>query len=353
MLIVVLFLVCSFCSFVNCPCCPAQRRGQHYRHQLIRVLHFFGSNPKFVRYQWYWLSCCSSFAAFAALSGVHHALPFFHKLFCWCFSPHRQAPVLQELSMGSSWGRRYWNSIEDSTLLGWHTLATTNSLFLAKYALTLCSIFVGSTPARMQLMLDLIFCQASLYAHHSMMWSTLDGQVYGISLTKCLFRRIFSPRQHLCISDIVECRPWRWLFNSSQLHQLHHQFDLDFVLAHNETGLQIGTGHWTNGRERCYHIDPEELFLFSLTKCKTSMTNEKIINMVFGGDYNRWTYGFCQFMLYLDLRYPNIIGQGGLLRFLPQFGVFRNKIEEYCQRDWWYHNHQGNFTWVPGIEKLP
>jgi hypothetical protein len=42
----------------------------------------------------------------------------------------------------------------------------------------------------------------------------------------------------------------------------------------------------------------------------------------------------------------------GLLQFLPQFGYFQDKIEEYCQKDWWYHNHQGNVTWVPGLEKL-
>ena len=47
-----------------------------------------------------------------------------------------------------------------------HTLATTNSLFLAGYALTLRTVFVGPIPAPMQLMIDLIFRQASLYAHH-------------------------------------------------------------------------------------------------------------------------------------------------------------------------------------------
>jgi len=58
-------------------------------------------------------------------------------------------------------------------------------------------------------------------------------------------------------------------------------------------------------------------------------------------------------MLYLDLRYRNIVGHVGLLQFLPQFGYFQDKIEEYCQKDWWYHNQQGNVTWVPGLENLP
>ena len=70
-----------------------------------------------------------------------------------------------------------------------HTLATTNSLFLAGYALTLCTVFFGPIPAPMQLMIDLIFCQVSLYAHHVTMWSTLDGQLYDIPLTEWLYKR--------------------------------------------------------------------------------------------------------------------------------------------------------------------
>lgn len=58
-------------------------------------------------------------------------------------------------------------------------------------------------------------------------------------------------------------------------------------------------------------------------------------------------------MLYLDLRYRNIVGHAGLLRFLPQFGYIRDKIEEFCQKDRWYQDHQGNVTWMPGLEKLP
>jgi hypothetical protein len=75
--------------------------------------------------------------------------------------------------------------------------------------------------------------------------------------------------------------------------------------------------------------------------------------MFFGGDYNQWSFRCCWFMLYLDLCYHNIVSHVGLLQFLPQCGYFRDKIEEYCQKNWWYHNHQGNITWVPGLEKSP
>jgi hypothetical protein len=188
------------------------------------------------------------------------------------------------------------------------------------------------------------------------MWSTLDGQLYDIPLTEWLYKREYRPRLHLHIGDLADDMSAVKMtgFNVSQLRRLYHHFGLrEFVQAHNETVLRIGTGHWSNGLEKCYRIHPEELFLFSLTKCKTGMTNERIIDMFFGGDYARWSHGFRWFMLYLDLRYRNIVGHAGLLRFLPQFGFFRDKIEEYCQKDRWYHDHQGNVTWVPGLEKLP
>ena len=143
-------------------------------------------------------------------------------------------------------------------------------------------------------------------------------------------------------------------FSVSQLRQFYYHFGLrEFVLAHNETDLLIGTGHWANGRENCYRLHPEELFLYMLTKCKTGMINEKVIDMYLGGDYARWVYGYRWIIFYLDLRYRNIVGHVGLLRFLPQFERFRDAIQQYCQKDRWYHDHQGNVTWVPGLEKLP
>jgi len=181
----------------------------------------------------------------------------------------------------------------------------------------------------MQLMIDLIFCQASLYAHHVTMWSTLDGQLYDIPLTEWLYKREYRPRLHLHIGDLADDMSAVKMtgFNVSQLRRLYNHFGLrEFVQAHNETVLRIVTGHWSNGLEKCYRIHPEELFLFSLTKCKTGMTNERIIDMFFGGDYAQWSHSFRWFILYLDLRYRNIVGHAGLLRFLPQFGYFRDKI---------------------------
>jgi hypothetical protein len=51
-------------------------------------------------------------------------------------------------------------------------------------------------------------------------------------------------------------------FNISHLSKLFQLFGLrDFVHAHHETELLIGTGHFdvNSGAEKCYRIDPEEL----------------------------------------------------------------------------------------------
>ena len=56
--------------------------------------------------------------------------------------------------------------------------------------------------------------------------------------------------------------------------------------------------------------------------------------------------------LYLDLRFHDIVGHVGLLRFVPQFGKFKNAIEECCQKEHMYHDHQGNVTFIPGLSEL-
>jgi len=145
-------------------------------------------------------------------------------------------------------------------------------------------------------------------------------------------------------------------FNISQLSKLFQLFGLrHFVHAHHETVLLIRTGHFDvdTGAEKCYRIDPEELLFYSLTRIKTGMTQEAIINHNFGGDYARWTHEHRWLMLYLDMHYASIIGHEGILRFLPLFGEFRDATEAYCQKDLLYIHHQGNATLIPGLTELP
>ena len=105
--------------------------------------------------------------------------------------------------------------------------------------------------------------------------------------------------------------------------------------------------------QKCYRIDPEELFLYSLTRLKTGMSQEMIVDHYFGGDYSRWSYGHHWMMLYLDRRYASILGHEGILHYLPLFGEFWDAVEAYCQKDRLYVDHQGNQTLVPGLNELP
>ncbi len=107
-----------------------------------------------------------------------------------------------------------------------------------------------------------------------------------------------------------------------------------------------------NGRECCWRIHPEELF-FLLEKCKTGMTTDNLIDMFFGGVMLGGSIDIVGYFLYLDLCFRDIVGHIGLLHFLPQFGKFKNLIEEYCQKECMYHDHQGNVTFIPGLSELP
>ena len=112
-------------------------------------------------------------------------------------------------------------------------------------------------------------------------------------------------------------------YSIAQLRILYRHFGLtDFVAAHQETDLLIGTNHFDSvtGAEKCYRIDPEELFLYTLTRIKTGMTQEMIIDHYFGRDYACWSHGHRWLMLYLDARYVSILGHQGILRYLPFFG---------------------------------
>jgi hypothetical protein len=237
----------------------------------------------------------------------------------------------------------------------WHAVTTTNSLFLAGYTLDLHVVLIGPLPAATQGMINNLLHQVAVFAQQVTLWSSLDDYLHDIPLVEWLYTREYCPRQHLCVFGIENNMTAIKMtsFKTSQLQWLFRLFGLcKFVNALNETDLLIRTGCWKNRRECCYYIHPEELFLFLLTKCKMGMTTDHVIDMFFAGDYAWWKHGYCWLLLYLDLHFCNIVGHVKLLRFLPQFGKFKNAIKEYCQKKRMYHNHQGNVTFIPGLTEL-
>ena len=83
------------------------------------------------------------------------------------------------------------------------------------------------------------------------------------------------------------------------------------------------------------------------------MSSHMIMDTYFGGDNNRWSYGYPWMLCYLDKKYRNIIGHQGLTRFVGDFCLFHKAIEEYVQRN---HPHKlvdGIMTIVPSIKFIP
>ena len=132
-------------------------------------------------------------------------------------------------------------------------------------------------------------------------------------------------------------------FSQSQLRHLYAHFGLATLAAGVGTTIPIFTGR------TYYQIHPEELFLFTLTKLATGLSNIMIVDTYFGGDYNRWTYGYPWMLRYLDERYKHIAGHQGLTRFVADFPRFHRAIEEYVQRDHLRELVDGTMTIVPGI----
>jgi hypothetical protein len=136
-------------------------------------------------------------------------------------------------------------------------------------------------------------------------------------------------------------------FSQSQLHCLYAHFGLAALAAGVGTTIPIFTGH------TYYRIHPEEVFLFTLTKLATGMSNHMIVDTFFGGDYNRWSYGYPWMLCYLDKRYKNIVGHQGLTCFVMDFPWFHRAIEEHVQHNHLHELVDGTMRIVPGINFMP
>ncbi len=138
----------------------------------------------------------------------------------------------------------------------------------------------------MQQMIDHLLARAGFYAQQVTRWNLMDEYLFDIPLTKFLYSREYRSRLHLHLGNLQDDRTALKMtgFTISQLRKLYQQFGLyDFVHAHHDTELLVGTDNFDAGTgvEKCYHIDPEELLLYSLTRIKTGMTQEAIINHYF------------------------------------------------------------------------
>ena len=145
-------------------------------------------------------------------------------------------------------------------------------------------------------------------------------------------------------------------FYQNELKCIYQCFGMEnYVLTHGD-GIHICVSTASDahpGRKNHYKFDPEEIFLYTLSRIATGLPSTTIIDMYFGGTYSRWGYGY-RFMLdYIDQRYASILGHQGLLRFTDKFPDFHRCIEHYCQRDHIQYDANNNPEIVPGLNHLP
>jgi hypothetical protein len=106
----------------------------------------------------------------------------------------------------------------------------------------------------------------------------------------------FSRPKNLHLADLKNVQALKMThFNQGQLCQLCAHFGLAALAEGMGTKIAIFTGH------TYYQIHPEEVFLFTMTKLASGLSNHMIVNTYFGGDYNRWSYGYPWMLCYLDM----------------------------------------------------
>ncbi len=142
-------------------------------------------------------------------------------------------------------------------------------------------------------------------------------------------------------------------FNHGQLRCLYKAFDLKSLLELMDEKLAFPTGHFCNGHPCKYRIHPEEVFLYTLWKVATWMTQVQIVDTYFGGDKNWWMHAYPWMLKYLNKRYNRVIGHQGLAHFIDDFPQIHCAIKDYIKCDHQRKLVDGTMTIVPGINFLP
>ena len=136
-------------------------------------------------------------------------------------------------------------------------------------------------------------------------------------------------------------------FTKIQLQRMYNLFGLAQLAAQNNGFIRVPTG------QGILLFDPEELFLFTMTRCKMGLSNKVLCDLIFGGNASRWSYGYPWMLRYLDRRYEDIIGNQGLARFVDQFPDFYDAINKYVQKTSTHHFSDGTAADYTGLRFLP
>jgi hypothetical protein len=106
------------------------------------------------------------------------------------------------------------------------------------------------------------------------------------------------PRQNTDIDSWSEQECYDFTsFTKDQLTCIFCQFGLRQLAVQSDGYIRVYSGH------EYYCFDPEEIFLFMMTKCRTGYSNIKMCDLIFGGHLSCWSFGFLWILEYIDTRY--------------------------------------------------
>ena len=187
-------------------------------------------------------------------------------------------------------------------------------------------------------------------------WTTMDHLLHDITPEEESRPLQFTRHKMLQIDDLSDPQAHKMThFYHNQLVRLYDCFGLDeYLLSIDEEKEPVYTGHYNDNGYPCrYLFDPQELFLFTMTKVAKGRTNSSLVDEYFGGDYARWSHGYRWMLYYLDDRYEDILGHQGLARFVKDFPRFHEAIERFVQKDREKQLPDGSWITIPGLEYSP
>ena len=176
------------------------------------------------------------------------------------------------------------------TVWGWSTMACCLTTFAI--ALTAALEGVMDEDSDVRLVYDALEALLTLSLGYTAIAKNLlefDHILYGIPQDEERQTQRYKRSASLRLNDLSDTQAHKMThFYHRQLVELYDLFDLEgYLHVIDEEIVPLYTGHYHNGSPCRYMIDPEELFLFTLTKLATGLSNRFIVDEWFGGDYAR------------------------------------------------------------------
>jgi hypothetical protein len=122
-------------------------------------------------------------------------------------------------------------------------------------------------------------------------------------------------------------------FRKNQLLWIYRQFGLAQLAAQNHRSILVFMGF------RYYHFNPEELFLFMMTRCKLGNANTALCKLIFGGNASWWSFKYLWILKYLDERYDRTISHKKLRDYTDDFPLFYQAINHFIKKTSLRHFH--------------